>query len=135
MTAKNFWGQLPEVREIVSPASILNEQASMLTEHTKGVVVGSVRSVQPRKPGNVVAAELIAYVPALNKYSLRIIHVEHAILSYPCNCMSNYIEPVRGFVEVADQSEFESILKAVLTNEKLLEFISNLISQVRAINS
>lgn len=42
MCAKNMWGNLNDIEKIKTPLGILREQASLLSESTKGILIGVV---------------------------------------------------------------------------------------------
>ena len=43
MAKKNLWGKISGADDIVTPTQILKEQASQLTDLTKGILEGQVR--------------------------------------------------------------------------------------------
>ena len=128
----SLWGELPAVPVITTPAKILNEQAAALQESTSGVIVGSVVQVTPKYIGGGVAYELRAVVPSLNNYTIRILVVEHGVLSYPCRATSLRSVGSGGQLNLADEAQFIEFLTACLSDSDLMGLFSNLIAQVRA---
>jgi hypothetical protein len=125
----SLWGALPPVPEITTPASILSEQASALSDMTNGVVTGDALRVPSGKP-DMIATELRATVPTLNNYRIRIVRVEHGILSYPCRVFDLINNKELALMRTEDA--FRDGLKAILSDERLLSLLSNSIAQARA---
>lgn len=129
----SLWGDLPEIPVITTPAKILAEQAAALQEKTKGILVAEVVPVAPKYVGNGVANELRISVPALNKYTIRILLVEHSVLSYPCRAGDLF--QGSGMKVMSNEVEFVAMLQESLSNPDLMALFANLIAQVQAVGS
>jgi hypothetical protein len=127
----SLWGELPPVPKITTPAKILSEQAAELQQATKGIIVGDVSAVTPRYVGGGVAHELRAYVPALNNYTLRLLLVEHGVLSYPCHVIN--LRTNAASQKLLDEEGFVAWLEDQLHDPDLMKLFANLMAQVQAI--
>lgn len=79
--SSNLWGSLPSIETIKVPLTILREQAKMLTELTKGVLMGRIRS---KDKGNGLKAHTLEIVaPLLHNYAFLVCIVDHNVQLYP----------------------------------------------------
>ena len=123
MSVKNLWGDLSELERVVTPKEILLEQASLLTEATKGVLVGQVSN---NSIYGKFAYDLEVSVPALNNYTYTILTIQHQIELYPVRIITN------GFVlstECGSEKEFISALTDILSSKEVKFVLSRLLSQ------
>lgn len=82
MANQSLWGELKLDDSIVPPVMLLKEQASLLTELTKGVVVGSVIAFNSQWGGEF-GIRLDVVAPALSNYSASLISISHPITPLP----------------------------------------------------
>ena len=123
----SLWGKLPPIPKITTPSKILVDQLGALQEDTNGIIVGEVVAAQPRWDIEGFAFELRAIVPSLINYRVRLVHVEHGILSYPCRIVG--LLENGAPVLVTNEEQFVAVLGHLLSDGRLMELFSNLIAQ------
>ena len=127
MTKKSLWGDLGDLEKVPTPKSHLREQADILSEATKYVLMGHVSEVV--SPGGTFQLELNIIVQNLNNYKRTILEVTHKIEPYPLR-VRDYENSV--VYECKDEGEFLAILENILTSPKVRRVISSLIAQSKA---
>ena len=123
MTVNNLWGDLSEVERVVTPKEILLEQANVLTQATKGVLVGQVSN---NNKSDGFSYDLEVCVPALNNYTYTILTVQHQIELYPLRIITN---GGGRYMNCASEEEFTSALMNVLSSKEVKRVLSSLLSQ------
>ena len=90
-------------------------------------------SLRPAKSGGHgltgTIVTLTIAVPAIDSYFITALSYQHGLESYPGALYLNF---ENRSVEVADESEFTSVLKAALSSTKTQNVLSNLLSQAGA---
>lgn len=128
---ESFW-ILPDTANLRTPTTMLKEQAEALTQQTGGLLKGEV-SLRPAKSGGHgltgTIVTLTIAVPAIDSYFITALSYQHGLESYPGALYLNF---ENRSVEVADESEFTSVLKAALSSTKTQNVLSNLLSQAGA---
>jgi hypothetical protein len=122
---KNLWGDIPKPDHLITPSNILKEQASILTEETKGLLVGEIKRELPGN--NPFVVELRIKAPALNGYVHGVLEVKYGIELYPAL--------VRGLaisesMTCSTQEEFEEALGKILSSDRVRQVIAALLAQV-----
>jgi hypothetical protein len=79
----SLWGDLSRVPETRTPETVLREQASHLTDETRGKLVGEVRMVSRDQGARPLVATLYARVPAMDDYRQVIVRVAYDGHGYP----------------------------------------------------
>ena len=134
---KSLWGELP-VEEIVrTPYVILKEQASILTEATNCLLVGTVvksnDEIKTRIDGKQYYFNFVGTlnikVPTINNYLISILEVRYPISFYPTFVESEIVD---NFSAICDsENELDIALEKVLSSQKIKRVISGLLSEVR----
>lgn len=128
--AKNLWGNLDDIEPQRTPTTVLKEQASELTEATKGVLRGSVESGM--RYGRF-AASLAVVAPALNDYEFTVAEVSHNLDLYPARLVADWDKGQReAGVECGSEAELEEALAQILTSERVRKAITSLIAQSKS---
>jgi hypothetical protein len=65
MTSKDLWGSIPRVEPVDSPVRVLQEQAELLKQKTKGKLVGGVATESLQ---NRLRTTLAVIAPDLDNY-------------------------------------------------------------------
>jgi hypothetical protein len=126
MASENLWGDLPDLKEIRTPASILKEQGTRLTEMTNGVLRGKT-TIQQSTPGRFTL-ELRMVASALQGYEYTVVKISHGIDLYPLTVSADISDvPFRNRCE--NEGELLAALKAVLTSEKTRAVMTALLAQ------
>jgi hypothetical protein len=127
MATKNLWGDIKAEATIRTPANVLKEQATALSEMTKGVLAGTVRSGTEY---NKFKVGLSIVAPALNNYEFDVVEVEHGIELYPLKVTPAWEK--YGFTssqECENEEEFVAALGGILGSDRVKRAINSLIAQ------
>lgn len=140
---ENFWPdvlllQLPDSE----PIHFLKEQAGYLGERTQGRVIGTVREnvindtvyfslylKNPQRREKTLAERVLTNPgPGGEDYGFEILHVAHPLTKGAADPFSLQAQDSFGGANVAVSSmdEFKSWLKSVLTSERVISVIGNL---------
>jgi hypothetical protein len=126
MALKSLWGDLSQVAANVrTPRTILLEQAKVLTDETKGELVGSVGEGHY---GENLRYSLNIKVPVLNNYLVAILAADHGVDLYPVRLVAS--RPPTDFM-CRDEEEFEKAVGSVLSSPEIRSVISRLLSQLQ----
>src|SRR5437867_8730481 len=109
MTTKNLWGELPALASSRSPKEILQEQASLLTTATKGILRGKL---EVTREGDYLVFELSIQAPFLQSYEVGIVMVHHKPLMYPLSLRN--IVGSHVWVDCNTEEEFVAKLEGIL---------------------
>jgi hypothetical protein len=124
--AENLWGELPDVSQIRTPYTVLKEQASLLTDMTKGTLVGEVNQTQD---GTNISLGLRIRAPALNNYIYAVLNGKHNLSLYP---VSFWSAAGGQIITCATEEEFMSRLGTFLKNDAVRNVIKGLLAQAHA---
>jgi hypothetical protein len=124
MTNENLWGDLPvgDAR-MMTPMTVLKEQANLLDERTNGVLLCRVY-VLAKSPNIELDMDVIA--PALDSYRYTLLRVSHPVLLYPLEMTDLTRE--KQFL-CANEQEFRRDLRQILSSPEVHKVISALLSQ------
>ena len=123
---ESLWS-IPAAENIRAPLTIMKEQATALTQQTKGSLVGSVETVTQGVAG--LAISLSIQVPSLNDYTYRLLTYTQPITMYPGRLIFA-LKP--QFIEVEDEHEFLEALKDLLSSEEVKRVLTSLLVQANA---
>ncbi len=84
-TIPDLWPELTADSAIAAPESILRTQAELLSEKTRGLVVGEVQS---ERFGGGLLHSLFLRVPALEDYSTILLQIKQPLDLYPLRLIS-----------------------------------------------
>jgi hypothetical protein len=121
---KNLWGDLGSLAIVRTPKTVLEEQAALLTEATKGLLVGRVLD---ETQGESFHYDLAVIVPALNNYKYTILSVIHSLKIYPVRIRAQRPPVTTGHLSL---DAFEKGIERVLTSSAVRSALSHLRSQV-----
>jgi len=133
--SENLWGDLSGIHAgPVPPIAILREQAKILAEATKGLVLGSVTpALTPPQIGFMFS--LVA--PALNNYTVALFQISHEMDLFPV-----YIFPQRvqitgstTTIKCANEFIFKQALSRVLGSSHVKSLIMGLVAQSSAMKN
>jgi hypothetical protein len=126
---KNLWGDLSQTDTLRTPFIILKEQAAMLAQQTKGLLIGDVQRLQ-QGTSNLLSLRIVA--PSLGNYRYAVAQVTHDAQLYPLTIKSLADE---RFVKECDaEAEFEIALGEVLSSREVRKVIAALLSDIHADN-
>lgn len=121
----NLWGDLPDVIPLAAPASILQQQAQLLTDMTRGNLIASVIQENSFEIGYV----LIVQAPVLGKYKARLLSIDHGPTLYP---VSIYTASSGTSIRCQDEEAFLAELGRVLSSPEIRKLIQGLLSASHA---
>lgn len=127
-TTKNLWGELPLAEVTRTPATILREQATQLTELTKGLLEGEVTSGKiennPRMP---LFHRLSIIAPAMDNYKYIVMDIYHNIIFYPVLVVDMAVHA--NNTECENELEFLSAIEKILSSASVHKAVAALLSQ------
>ncbi len=124
MSAESYWPQDVGDSSIVTPLSILKEQAAALGPLTKGLVTAEV---QPTPSGNSqILAYVFSLVSATVNYRYQMFIISHPISLYPVNATYNSQSQ-----SLTDENTFRGWLKGVLSSQQTKNIVAALIAQAK----
>lgn len=129
MAPTNLWGELDLSVPERTPTTVLKEQATALSEMTKGVLYGDVTI-------NLVAGtfevRLAITAPALGNYRFDVVRLRHGIGLYPVKVAAAW-EPSAGEkAECKDENELVKALASILGSARVRQMIGTLVAQSKA---
>jgi hypothetical protein len=109
----------------------LKEQATALTEMTKGTLYGKANlSTDPSGEFEIV---LSIIAPAINNYTFEVVYVEHGIELYPAKVVAAWDRFTPGKeVKCKNEDELTDVLGRILGSDQVKRAIMSLISQSKA---
>lgn len=123
---ESLWS-IPAADNIRAPLTIMKEQATALTQQTKGSLVGLVETTS-YDTGDL-AISLSIQVPSLNNYKYRLMTYRQPITMYPGRLILG-LKP--QFIEVKDEQGFLEALKDLLASDEVKRLVSSLLVQANA---
>ncbi len=125
MPIPDLWpGDISEKTDILMPVTILREQAAALTQRTKGLLEGNVRSENPKYPGDDFVHRFELVAPALDNYRYELFFVAHDLTGYPARVCFDGKEP-----KAETQEAFVNLLRIVFNQGKTKGAIQSLLAQ------
>jgi hypothetical protein len=119
----DLWGQFPKAAQGKSPSFILEQQATVLTQKTNGLLQGQV-SLSRHTPGRgSFFITLLILAPSLDNYNYEALSVIHEIPFYPAKVIAE-----EGEVQCNDEAEFEKAVASVLQSERIRKLVSGLLA-------
>lgn len=125
MATNDMWGSLPEVEDLKSPRTILQEQARILSDKTKHVLSANV--VTTTSEHNLLT-ELFIVAPFLNDYQVGIVRITHGPLIYPLYFYDLLKSPFRA-TKCNDLAQFEEALVKTLSSADVRRVVASLLTQ------
>lgn len=120
---RDLWPSDIGVATIITPVSILREQAALLGEKTSNLVQAEVKT---SSDGPRVMHAFFLIAPAMDRYRYRLLYVTHNIELYP---LTISFEAANSQIVVKSQDEFIEQLGKLLSSEKTQNIVKSLIVQ------
>lgn len=121
----SFW-VVPDQVKIKTPLALLREQASALTDMTKGLLVGEVKSGEVG--GRYLAVRLDITVPALNAYKYSVLEYIQPPLIFPGTLYDRMRDEQ---IEIFDEYGFAEALRTILSSDAAQRVIEALLAQAQ----
>jgi hypothetical protein len=126
MSVENMWGEINAPVNQRTPTSILREQASVLSQLTKGVLIGSIE--QEPNNNNLLIYNFAVTAPAINNHKIAILTVQYSITIYPLTLTDHTVHVQR---QCLNEEGLTSALKNILSSAQVKRVISALLIQSR----
>jgi hypothetical protein len=126
MSAENMWGEIPDPVNQRTPTSILREQAAILYQLTKGVLIGAIE--QEPTNNNTLIYNFAITAPAINNHKFSILTLQYSITIYPLTLTDRTTQVQR---QCLNEESFVANLKGILSSTQLRRVISALLIQSR----
>lgn len=126
---KNLWPTDIGNTSVTMPKEILLKQANFLSEMTKNIIVGEVRSTQgvlADSNSTVIVHELIVKAPSMGNYQFTLLRVMHNFEIYPIRVF-NALDDAKYDAET--EEEFIEVLTLILNTDQAKNAINGLIAQ------
>lgn len=140
----DLWGDDFGKVSVKAPVVILREQASLLGQRTKGVILGKVSASRTNSfEGLSYSFSLV--VPALDNYTYGLFSISHSVTElYPVTFQIdgeiasevNVVSPTALTstsmynVKAENEEEFEGVLSQILKSQKTRKVLNSLLAQV-----
>jgi hypothetical protein len=124
MSAESMWGEINDPVNQRTPTSILREQALILNQMTKGVLIGSIE--QEPTANNTLIYNFAITAPAINNHKFAILTVQYSITIYPLTLTDRTTQVQR---QCLNEEGFTSTLKGILSSTQVKRVISALLIQ------
>jgi|SRR5579871_254365 len=118
----DLWPSNIAETKLVSPVSILKEQAALLGEKTKQLVQGEVKS---QANDTLLVHSFFLVAPTLN-YRYELFRVSHSMAFYPLNVM--YLN--RG-TQVHSEAELKEKLKEIFAAQHTVNTVQSILATVQ----
>jgi hypothetical protein len=140
----DLWPDTIKVEKMITPVTILRQQASLLGRKTKNIIQGEVEKGTGDFSSDSFAYTFYIVTPALNNYRYRLLSISYGVYLYPVAIKiedKEILEEISSkFIAILTKSgilgitansepEFLNILRAIFNSAKVMRVISVLLSQ------
>jgi hypothetical protein len=121
--AEDLWPANIAESNMVTPVSILKEQAALLGEKTKQLVTGEVST---QVVGSLLIQHFSISAPTL-AYQYELFTMQHGVSFYPA-----VIHHLNDSFQIKDEAELKAKLKEILAAQHTLNVVHSILAQVRS---
>src|SRR5437870_454442 len=115
MATKNLWGNLPWVSDLVTPTTILKQQATLLAQATKGILSAYVHF---DNTASQFSLELRIVASAIENYEYSVLHASHRVELYPVTVVASWDRHrLNAQRECENQEQFEAAIAEILSSQ------------------
>src|SRR5260370_42103407 len=120
--SRDFWPEIVSTLTVITPLSLLKEQAAALARKTNGLLQARVDSRTDITDRFIHRFKIVA--PTLDNYNYQLFVASHGVDLYPVeiDCPAGFGKPAS--IEAGTQEEFETSLKRILASDQQLKVIS-----------
>ena len=126
MSPENLWGDIPLNVGIVTPVSILREQAAALKDATKETLIGRVVQFGSGTDSMQYGLRIIA--PLVGNYQYEVCQIHHDIALYPVFLADS---TTGSGHKCANEKELKDGLAQIFKQDRVRQVIQSLIAQSR----
>lgn len=121
-----MWGEINDPVNQQTPTLILREQAAILNQLTRGILIGSIE--QEATNNNTLIYNFAITAPAINNHKFSILTVQYSITIYPLTLTDRTTQVQR---QCLNEDAFVANLKGILSSTQVRRVISALLIQSR----
>lgn len=121
--ADDLWPENIAESNLVTPVSILKEQAALLGEKTKQLVKGEV---QTTTVGNLFVHHFYLVAPTLN-YRYQLFEVEHPLHFYPLG-----VRHLNMTMQISSEDDLRKKLREIFAAPQTVAAVQSILAQVRS---
>jgi hypothetical protein len=121
--SNDFWPANIADSNLITPITVLKEQAALLGEKTRQLVKGEVVT---QTTGDIFVHYFYIAAPTLN-YRFELFKVSHLVSFYPMTL--TYVNSARL---IKSEAEFKAILKEIFAAPHTLNVVHSILAQVRS---
>ncbi len=120
--------------DFLLPVTILREQASALTQRTKGILEAQVRSAKPKNDEGEqkFLHDFLIVAPALDDYTFELFYVIHEIQTYPARIYFHDTPKEPTLYTAEHQDELLGVLRTIFNHETTRKIVQSLIAQSKS---
>lgn len=127
--AENLWPNFIVGEPIITPASIMKEQADLFNEKMQGKLLCFINSAAVFLDSSKVETKMFVSAPNFGNYSMRLLTVRYPLInSFPCS-ITNEITSTQND-EISNVADFKAVLMKELAQPEVMKVIQVLYSQV-----
>ena len=119
---RDLWPQEIRASTELAPVTILREQAALLGQKTRQLVVAEVET---RNSGELLVHSFVILAPALDNYRYELFKVYHGVPFYPLT-----VDTGGAPVKVTTEEAFVELLGKILSSQRTKDVIQSLLAQV-----
>jgi hypothetical protein len=123
--AEDLWPENIAESNLVTPVSILKEQAALLGEKTQQLVKAEVDT---QAAGDNFVHTFYIVAPTLS-YRYQLFEVDHGVSFYPINVLWRQ-EPLPR--KYPDEQSFRAVVKQIFASKSTLNVVHSILAQVRS---
>jgi hypothetical protein len=130
--SENLWGTLPEADTILHPKTILKEQATLLAQQTKGLLLGRVATERTELNTHLgeMTIEFSIICPALENYQFDVLRIYYDTVEvYPCNVVADF--DTSKAIKVKGEVEMKSEIGKILQSAQVRKAIAALLRDAK----
>jgi hypothetical protein len=122
--AQNLWPSDIAESNLITPVTILKEQATALGDLTKQIVIAEVRS---SSTGSSFTHRFVLTAPAIGNYNFELLQVQYGISFYPMQLSW------RGSIyTISSEQQFIQTLKDIFVDATTRNVIQSMLAQSRS---
>ncbi len=119
----DFWPANIAESNLITPITILKEQAALLGEKTRQLVKGEVVT---QTTGTLLVHYFYIVAPTLN-YRFELFNIEHHVNFYPL-----VLRYLNNTTSLSTEAAFKTKLKEILASQHTLNVVHSILAQVRS---
>lgn len=124
MENNDLWPDFKNIPKVISPRSIMAEQAKFLSEKTKNLLTANIISGNSSANPGKIYNQFSIIAPLLKNYNYLLFTLYHEVFLYPCE-----IKFEGQVTSIADEEKLKSALQQIFNSPSTKKVITSLLSQ------